>query len=128
MTDRNAADRDARAISRGSGTTASGLPPVFLERSSYQRRRLNDAARLFPILGILVFFLPLLWAEGSTSLSAALRYVFVAWALLIAAVVGFGRLARDADDGDDRIPVDSSNPAAQDNGREPLPKQEMPSP
>ena len=73
------------------------LPPVFLERQSYRRRRLMDAARLLPVLGALLFAVPLLWtgadSAGSgdpTPTSRAILYIFTAWALLILATVWFG--------------------------------------
>ena len=59
---------------------------VFLERSSYRRRRTRDASRLLPILGLLIFFLPGLWdgnEEGKILLSGAMIFLFVAWCFLI---------------------------------------------
>lgn len=64
----------------------SGQPnsPVFLERASYKRRRLIDAARLLPVLGALLWAIPLLWRSGEgTSNATALMYVFGVWVLLI---------------------------------------------
>lgn len=75
-------------------------PAVFLEHQSYRRRRLMDAARLLPLLGALLFAVPLLWpgpetaaADGATSMVAmsdAIIYVFAVWAALIIASVMFG--------------------------------------
>ncbi len=60
--------------------------PVFLERASYKQRRLTDAARLLPLLGMVLWAIPLLWrsdtAEG-TSNATSLLYVFGVWVLLI---------------------------------------------
>ncbi|MEX0349127.1 MAG: hypothetical protein AB3N15_06840 [Paracoccaceae bacterium] len=74
-------------------------PPVFLEKQSYRRRRLRDAARLLPIFGALLFAIPLLWPEGQGAvdpvpMSAAMTYIFGIWVLLI--VIGglFGVAAR----------------------------------
>ncbi|MFA3919667.1 hypothetical protein [Ruegeria hyattellae] len=74
-------------------------PPVFLEKQSYRRRRLSDAARLLPIFGALLFAIPLLWPDGSgdgdpVPMSAAITYIFGIWVLLI--IVGglFGLAAR----------------------------------
>ena len=58
------------------------VEPVFLARQSYRRRRLGDAARLFPIVGLVMFLLPLLWA-GEARTSGGLIYVFAVWAGLI---------------------------------------------
>jgi hypothetical protein len=61
-------------------------PPLFLARAPYRRRRLRDAARLLPILGIFLLLLPLLWTrESRVSLSAGdVIYFFGVWLLLIA--------------------------------------------
>ena len=59
--------------------------PLFLARAVYRRRRLRDAARLLPILGLLLMLLPGFGhaTEGSTARSAI--FLFVVWALLIGA-------------------------------------------
>ena len=60
--------------------------PVFLERRGYRRRRLLDAARILPVLGVLLFLVPLLWGgtgAGATRTSQAMIYVFVVWAGLV---------------------------------------------
>ena len=89
----------------------SGLP-VFLERRSYRRRRLHDAARLLPVLGLLGWMVPLLWPVDSAKAPASsnvLTYVFLVWAVLIGACfVVSSRLARNeanrdaATNGDER--------------------------
>lgn len=59
---------------------------VFLERASYKQRRLTDAARLLPFLGIVLWSIPLLWRsddEAITFNADALLYVFGVWVLLI---------------------------------------------
>ncbi|MEO1733178.1 MAG: hypothetical protein AAFR45_06065 [Pseudomonadota bacterium] len=59
----------------------------FLERRSYRLRRVADALRLLPLLGALLFAVPLLWpVDGNTPMpmSQAAIYVFVVWAGLIA--------------------------------------------
>ncbi|MEM7753585.1 MAG: hypothetical protein AAF230_09240 [Pseudomonadota bacterium] len=53
--------------------------PVFLERESYRRRRLADAARLVPVLGFVLLLLPGLL----TTTNEALIYIFTVWAVLI---------------------------------------------
>ena len=60
--------------------------PVFLERRTYRRRRLRDAARLLPVLGILFLLVPLLWSTGEeapTSTARGFIYVFAIWLGLI---------------------------------------------
>ena len=55
--------------------------PLFLARQSYRRRRVEDAARLLPILGVILFLLPLM--VGGDIGPVRLAYVFSAWFLLI---------------------------------------------
>ena len=57
--------------------------PVFLERQSYRRRRVGDAAKCLPVVGLVLLLLPVLWAgEGRTA--GGIIYVFSVWAILIA--------------------------------------------
>jgi peptidoglycan/LPS O-acetylase OafA/YrhL len=63
-------------------------PPLFLERDSYRRRRVADAARVLPVLGALLFLVPLLWAPGEThapDTAPGGLYVFLVWGGLILA-------------------------------------------
>jgi hypothetical protein len=60
--------------------------PLFLARASYRQRRIRDAARLLPILGSVLWLLPLLWTgDEQTRTSVVLVYVFAVWAFLIVA-------------------------------------------
>ncbi len=66
----------------------SGPPktPIFLERASYKQRRLTDAARLLPIMGAVLWAIPLLWGDddgAGVSNAHALIYVFGVWVVLI---------------------------------------------
>ncbi len=60
---------------------------LFLERRRYRLNRLQDAARLLPILGLILIFVPI-FIRGSEaeaeSLSARLVYYFGIWIGLIA--------------------------------------------
>ena len=61
-------------------------PPVFLERQSYRRRRIGDAARFIPFIGGVLVMLPLLWqtgGPGAVSTVSAFLYIFGVWALMI---------------------------------------------
>lgn len=85
-------DQDSR---RPAGTR----PSVFLERQSYRRRRLADAARILPFLGAGVICVPLLWPDASAGeaampLSSAILYIFSCWAVLILVSLMFGFAAR----------------------------------
>ena len=78
--------------------------PVFLERRSYRRRRLQDAQRLLPVLGMLLWMVPVLWPTrnetGHITMSAAIYYVFGVWCLLIGLSFGLWRgLKRKGDEG-----------------------------
>ena len=72
---------------------------MFLERRSYRRRRLMDALRLLPILGLMLWTLPVFWPSGpdasATSgpvpMSHAVLYVFAVWIVLIALAFGLWR-------------------------------------
>lgn len=84
-------------------TVRQGQPSVFLERETYRRRRLMDAARLLPLLGVLLFLLPLLWPQsqaegvepgGGVAMSDAIIYIFSVWVALIVAIGLFGRATR----------------------------------
>ncbi len=56
--------------------------PVFVARASYRQRRLRDAVRMMPVLGLALWLLPLLSSQtGSTSRVGL--FLFGAWALLI---------------------------------------------
>jgi len=80
-------------------TPARPRSPLFLQRESYRRRRLIDAARFLPILGLLLWAVPLLWSGGPEDAmpgSGALIYIFGIWtALVVAAFVLSVRLRRN---------------------------------
>ncbi len=75
--------------------------PLFLARQSYRSRRLGDAARILPVIGIILLLLPILWADSART-REGLVYIFVVWAILIA-VVGpiSSRLSTHAESRDD---------------------------
>ena len=71
--------------------------PVFLARASYRQRRLRDAALLLPVLGAVLFCVPLLWPQNGPdgqSSARALIYVFGAWAALIVCAFVLSRMLR----------------------------------
>ena len=63
--------------------------PVFLERRSYRKRRMMDAVRLLPLLGLALWMVPLMWgvpeaqSADVTRMSSALRYVFGIWVSMV---------------------------------------------
>ncbi|MFD2173661.1 hypothetical protein [Rhodobacter lacus] len=78
--------------------------PLFLARRSYRRHRLMDAARLLPILGLVLIFLPGLWhphGAGRAETASALIYLFGTWAVLIALAAALARGLAPALDAED---------------------------
>ena len=65
-------------------------PPVFLDRRSYRRRRLGDAARMLPVLGVVLFLLPAL-GIGAERPTVQIVGLFVAWGALIVLSAGLSR-------------------------------------
>ena len=83
--------------------------PVFVERRTYRRRRLVDAARLLPVLGVALVCLPLLWISDTgtaTSTTYAMVYFFGLWVALVAAAAFLARHLGD----------DTGSSAGQDDG------------
>jgi len=69
--------------------------PLFLEREYYRRRRLMDAARILPVLGLVLFLLPALWRRaGDPNTAGEAIYLFVVWAMLILAAALLARPLR----------------------------------
>jgi hypothetical protein len=64
--------------------------PVFVAPRTYRRRRLADAARMLPVLGMVLMVLPMLWSPaegGARSTATDGIYLFVLWGVLIGAAV-----------------------------------------
>lgn len=71
---------------------------VFLPKDSYRARRAVDAVRLWPVLGMICFVLPIIWTGSGKSNVGAMAYLFAVWALLIiGGAVLTRRLAREPD-------------------------------
>ncbi len=77
--------------------------PLFLARASYRRRRLRDAARLLPIVGVFLLLLPILWMpDGKINLTAGdIIYFFAVWLALIVVAAVFSRGLRVGDRGEE---------------------------
>ncbi len=59
--------------------------PQFVARHSYRQRRLRDVARVLPVVGTVLWFLPLLYLGGpeAAGTGPVLILVFAVWAGLI---------------------------------------------
>ena len=67
--------------------------PPFLERALYRAKRVQDAARVLPVFGAVLFALPMLWAAGRTgSTVRSGLYLFAAWGVLILVAFLLSRL------------------------------------
>lgn len=72
---------------------------VFLRRRSYRQRRLQDAARMLPIIGFVLWLIPLLWprsGESAADNASALVYIFSVWVILIVLTLVIARRVRPA--------------------------------
>lgn len=70
---------------------------VFLQKAGYRQRRLQDAAKLVPVLGAVLWMMPLAWqsnAPGEAENASALLYIFGVWVLLIVLTAVLSRLLR----------------------------------
>lgn len=82
---------------------------LFLQRQTYRYRRLVDALRVLPVLGFVLWMLPLLLAgepqRGMASSANSLIFIFGVWCLLIVFAAWLAhRLGRHAD------PTSSTSP------------------
>lgn len=64
--------------------------PLFLARRSYRRRRLMDAARLLPLLGAVLVFVPLMWRPAAGTVASG-TWLFTVWIALILAAFALAR-------------------------------------
>lgn len=114
MTDSDAAPAASEAFGARQPSKSKAGYALFVARSTYRQRRMIDAAGLLPILGALLFALPLLWLgdgtpEGQGGQGAGARtshvmiYVFVVWGglTILSAVITRGlHSVAGAGDGD----------------------------
>jgi hypothetical protein len=92
--------------------------PVFLARETYRRRRLIDALRLLPVIGLFMFLLPLVGGTGYVRSTAQSGFfIFAGWFVLIFATWLLGRLLARAPGAGDPLeagsdPRDGEGPGA----------------
>ncbi len=60
--------------------------PLFLERASFRRRRLGDAARVLPVLAVVAVLVPVWWVPDAVSFAHGAAWLFGLWAGVIVAV------------------------------------------
>ncbi|WP_299657370.1 hypothetical protein [uncultured Tateyamaria sp.] len=97
---------------------ASGKTSLFLERRSYRRRRMMDALRLLPVVGVLLWILPVFWPSANdaagapppVAMSGAVTYVFVVWAGLILSGMGLWLALADPNGRIHKDPVSERDP------------------
>ena len=80
--------------------------PLFLGRKGYRARRLRDAARLLPVLGLVLVLLPVMWVPAAGAVRATVGdaiYLFAVWLALIVAAAVLGRGLTKDDGGDDAL-------------------------
>lgn len=68
--------------------------PLFYERKAYQSRRLMDAARVLPFVGVVLVLVPLLWSPQSTPAPDTAQgglYLFSIWGILVIATFALAR-------------------------------------
>lgn len=79
--------------------------PLFLQRRSYRFRRMMDALRFLPFIGLALWMVPLLWPGtqdvGAMPLSSALLYIFGIWFFLVLAAWALWLRTREATGNDD---------------------------
>ena len=105
-------------------TMKSPRAPLFLERETYRRRRLMDAARILPVVGLVMILLPVLWTgrEGGMTTAGESVYLFALWIALILAAGLLSRplraaLRRETAPPTASTPAAPADPATKDQGR-----------
>lgn len=77
---------------------------VFVQRRTYRRRRMADAARLLPVLGGALILIPLLWtgnADEPASTASVMLYLFLVWIGLAGLAAAISRHLQVAGGDDD---------------------------
>ena len=75
--------------------------PLFLARAVYRKRRLRDAARMLPVLGLVALQLPMMWPPSGYGWV----YVFAIWfgLIVLAAILARALRGDDTRGGDDAL-------------------------
>ncbi len=80
---------------------------LFLERQSYRRRRLIDMLRMLPVIGMLLWSIPLLWSSGDTvgdrvATSDAIIFIFLVWLSMVSGAGVLARVMKHSDTDEDK--------------------------
>jgi hypothetical membrane protein len=70
--------------------TSKASEYVYLERRRYRTRRVIEALKVLPVLGLVLIGVPLLWTEGVKT-SEAMIYFFSVWMVLVLAAIWLAR-------------------------------------
>lgn len=92
----------------------SGLEPrqtLFLQRQPYRRRRLTDAARVLPVFGAFLFFVPAFLIVRGTPGTTSVMWLFLfgTWIALIVSGALISRVLRGVDTGAGKPRGDTSS-------------------
>ncbi|MBF5078591.1 hypothetical protein F1642_05375 [Paracoccus sp. NBH48] len=86
--------------------------PLFLERASFHRRRLGDAARVLPVMTMLLLLVPVWWMPGSLSYAGGAVWLFGLWAVLIVVIRALHRALLRAEAATMRAEAPTGDPDA----------------
>lgn len=80
---------------------------LFLERQSYRRRRLIDMVRMLPVIGMMLWSIPLLWPSGDTvghrvATSDAIIFIFLVWLSMVCGAGALARVMKHSDTDEDK--------------------------
>ncbi len=88
--------------------------PLFVARESYRRSRIIDAIKLVPVLGALLFLIPILnMSSGSATTFSGLLYLFLSWLGLIGLSAYLARRVMQKDVGSEGEMAESPDKDAQ---------------
>jgi hypothetical protein len=93
---------------------AAPREPIFLERQTYRRRRLIDAMRVVPVVGLVLFLVPLLGGGvAGRGTAAGGMFIFAVWLGLIVVAAALVRLLARAPGGVASDPLEPDANAAE---------------
>lgn len=82
-------------------------PSLFVERETYRKRRMIDAARVLPIVGVALLLLPVLWRspEGlGLPTTYLMGYIFGIWLILTVGAAGLSSYIASMPEADEDPP------------------------